>query len=99
MERMREVILCSFLSISKRSLLDETKAISMPEKKAEKAIVIRICMMISIVIRVFYLFCGLLFFKLSCGWVVTVGAVSSTVNIPVVFFISYSVKSWLDSNP
>ena len=34
----------------------KAKAISMPEKKAEKAIAIRICMMISIVIRVFIYF-------------------------------------------
>ena len=37
-------------SISKRNLLDETKAISMPEKKAEKAIVIRICIIIPIIV-------------------------------------------------
>ena len=42
MERMREVILPLFLSISNLSLLQETKAISIPEKKPEKAIVINI---------------------------------------------------------
>ena len=31
-----------------------------------------------------------------CG---VMGAVSSMVNIPVVFLISYSVSSWLDSKP
>ena len=46
MDRMRVVILSSLRSISKRSLLAETKAISIPEKNAEKAIVIRICTMI-----------------------------------------------------
>ena len=35
MDRMREVILRSLRSISKRSLLDDTKAISIPEKKEE----------------------------------------------------------------
>ena len=37
MDRMRVVILPSLRSISNRSLLAETKAISIPEKKAEKA--------------------------------------------------------------
>ena len=46
MDKMRVVILPSLRSISNRSLLAETKAISIPEKNAEKAIVIRICMMI-----------------------------------------------------
>ena len=46
MERMRVVMLSSLRSISNRSLLAETKAISIPEKNAEKAIVIRICMII-----------------------------------------------------
>ena len=34
---MREVMLCSLLSISNRSLLEDTNAISIPEKNAEKA--------------------------------------------------------------
>ena len=45
MDRMREMMLRSSLFISKRSLLEDTKAISIPEKNAEKAIVIKICMM------------------------------------------------------
>ena len=36
-------------SISKRSLLDETKAISIPEKNAENAIEISICIISPIV--------------------------------------------------
>ena len=46
MDRIREVRLWSLRSISKRSLFEDTKAISMPEKKAEKAIEIRICIKI-----------------------------------------------------
>ena len=41
---MREVSPCSSLSISKRILLLETKAISVPEKKAEKASTMAISM-------------------------------------------------------
>ena len=37
--------------ISKRSLFEETKAISIPEKNAEKAIVISISMMMPIMIN------------------------------------------------
>ena len=54
------------LSISKRSLLDETKAISIPEKNAENAIEISICIISPI-------FCGtecaiywLLYLKVRC---------------------------------
>lgn len=50
MESIREFMLWLLRSISKRNLLDETKAISMPEKKAEKAIVIRICIIIPIIV-------------------------------------------------
>ena len=89
MERIRDVMLCSFRFISKRSLLDETKAISIPEKYAEKAIVMRICIIISMLVNVFYLFM-LSFLILSVG---CIGAVSSTVKMPVVFLISYSVNS------
>lgn len=37
-------MLCSLLSISNRSLLEDTNAISIPEKNAEKAMVINISM-------------------------------------------------------
>ena len=40
---MRDVMLLFCLSISNLSLFDDTKAISMPEKKAENVIVMRIC--------------------------------------------------------
>ena len=39
MDRIREVRLFSLRSISKRSLLEDTNAISMPEKNAENAMV------------------------------------------------------------
>jgi len=51
MERIREVRLWLLRSISKRSLFEETKAISIPEKNAEKAIVISISMMMPIMIN------------------------------------------------
>ena len=40
----------TYLAQNKEKMLEETKAISMPEKKAEKAIVMRICMIISIMV-------------------------------------------------
>lgn len=64
-------------SISKRNLLEETKAISIPEKNAENAIDISSSIISPILnwYRVFYF------------WVVSAGAVSSTVNIPVLLNI------------
>ncbi len=45
-----------FLSISKRSLSIETKAISMPEKKAEKAITIKSDITTVIIVALMYQF-------------------------------------------
>lgn len=44
---MADVRFCCFLSSSKRSLFDVTKAISIPEKNAEKSSVINIKVIIS----------------------------------------------------
>ena len=52
MDKMREFKLFSLRSISNRSLLDETKAISIPEKNAENAMTIIICRMMPIVLNV-----------------------------------------------
>lgn len=68
-----------FRPISKRSLLDDTKAISIPEKKAEKVIEISSCMIIPIVVLNFQ------FYGLFC--VVSAGAVFSTVKTPVLLNI------------
>lgn len=47
-QAMMPEVIPGFLSISKRSLSTETKAISIPEKKAEKAMVINKRIMVSI---------------------------------------------------
>ena len=77
---------------------DSVATIEVPEKKAEKAMVIRICMKIPIVRGDYLSFFILSFRMLSDCWGVA-GAVSSTMKMPVVFLISYSVNSWLDSKP
>ena len=58
MDRIREVRLFSLRSISKRSLLEDTNAISMPEKNAENAMVMMICMRIFMIV-----------YRFRIGWI------------------------------